>query len=81
MKRFVFDVHEVWLTNLQHLREHQPARLLKDQGSGTQEETEADRGRGLANRRDKRAIEAMEAQIQSVSQKRTLESILHYNAA
>ena len=73
MKRFVFDVHEVWLTNLQHLREHQPARLLKDQGSGTQEETEADRGRGLANRRDKRAIEAMEAQIQSVSQKRTLE--------
>ena len=24
MKRFVFDVHEVWLSNLQHLREHQP---------------------------------------------------------
>jgi hypothetical protein len=73
MKRFVFDVHEVWLTNLQHLREHQPARLLKEEGRGMDEEKEEERGRGLANRRDKRAIESMEAQIQSVSQKRTLE--------
>lgn len=73
MKRFVFDVHEVWLTNLQHLREHQPARLLKEEEPGMDEEKEEERGRGLANRRDKRAIESMEAQIQSVSQKRTLE--------
>lgn len=73
MKRFVFDVHEVWLTNLQHLREHQPARLLKEETPGVDEEKDEERGRGLANRRDKRAIESMEAQIQSVSQKRTLE--------
>lgn len=30
MKRFVMDVHELWLTNLQHIREHQPARILND---------------------------------------------------
>eukprot|EP00605_Chrysophyceae_sp_TOSAG23-4_P002432 GSChrysophyteH1.ASY1.ANO1.2691.1 assembled CDS len=64
MKRFVFDVHEVWLTNLQHLREHQPARLMAVDPTlppGT-------------NRRDQRAIESMEAQIQSVSTKRSLKN-------
>ena len=71
MKRFVFDVHEVWLTNLQHLREHQPARLLtEDPQAG---ESSGDSGNGLRNRRDIKAIEAMEAQVQSVSQKRVLE--------
>ena len=44
---------------------------MKEQGARQTKEDE--RGRGLAHRRDKRAIEAMEAQIQSVSQKRTLE--------
>lgn len=71
MKRFVFDVHEVWLTNLQHLREHQPARLLTQDPATA--ETSDDNGNGLRNRRDAKAIEAMDAQIQSVSQKRVLE--------
>lgn len=30
MKRFVLDVQEIWLTNLQHLREHQPAFFLQE---------------------------------------------------
>lgn len=33
MKRFVLDVHEIWLTNLQHLREHFPNRAFKNKGS------------------------------------------------
>ena len=81
MKRFVFDVHEVWLTNLQHLREHQPARLLKQadadisskEGSSDELESAEEQGHGLSGRRDSRAIESMEAQIQSVSQKKALE--------
>lgn len=32
MKRFVMDVHEIWLTNLQHLREHQPNQLFQITG-------------------------------------------------
>ena len=72
MKRFVFDVHEVWLTNLQHLREHQPARILAEKIPNEKESAE-DRGAGLENRRDFRAIESMSAQVQSVSQKRSLD--------
>jgi len=86
MKRFVFDVHEVWLTNLQHLREHQPARLMRQNDAGptfdadghehekgVELESAAERGYGLSGRRDHRAIDAMEAQIQSVSLKKSLE--------
>jgi len=76
MKKFVFDVHEVWLTNLQHLREHNPAKLMvqasHDEGNKHDAASEED-GNGLRGRRDVRAIEQMEAQIQSVSQKRVLE--------
>eukprot|EP00606_Chrysophyceae_sp_TOSAG23-5_P001341 GSChrysophyteH2.ASY1.ANO1.566.1 assembled CDS len=83
MKRFVFDVHEVWLTNLQHLREHQPARLMQMNNPDAvdahghelgQGESKEEQGNGLNDRRDKRAIESMEAQIQSVSQKRSLKN-------
>ena len=31
MKRFVQDVREVWLTNLEHLREHQPENMYDSQ--------------------------------------------------
>lgn len=87
MKRFVLDVQEVWLTNLQHLREHQPARLLEDPMNSTRslqsgrsdhsdtiddQDVDEGRGNGLQGRRDVHAIMAMESQIQSVSQTRSL---------
>ena len=34
MKRFVQDVQEVWLTNLGHLREHQPEHMYASQQRG-----------------------------------------------
>lgn len=82
MKRFVLDVQEIWLTNLQHLREHQPARILearvikKDDECvdehGDEEVLAIENDQGLSNRRDTKAITAMESQIQSVSMKRAL---------
>lgn len=95
MKRFVVDVQELWLTNLEHLKEHNPKYLftspvkpstdkiggtklfsLEEEGDPTK--TGSDKGNsGLANRRDKKAIESMQSQIQSVSQKRAFEKAYH----
>jgi len=84
-KRFVFDVQEVWLTNLEHLREHNPVHMYNDlpgdkggSKSGAADETEdVQRGNGLKNRRDVRALESMDSQIQSVSQKRAFANAYH----
>lgn len=71
MKRFVLDVHEVWLSNLQHLREHQPSRVIEDE---SQEQMESfNRGNGLDGRRDVRALESMHSQIPSCSDKRAMQ--------
>lgn len=70
MKRFVMDVHEVWLMNLQHLREHQPAMILAEVD---QPETPAQRGFGLKARRDIVAISEMKSQVPSISQKRAMQ--------
>jgi len=70
MKRFVLDVHEVWLMNLQHLREHQPAMVLAEVD---QPETADQRGFGVKARRDGPAVLRMESQIQSVSHKRAMQ--------
>jgi hypothetical protein len=78
-KRFVFDVQEIWLTNLEHLREHNPEHMGKD-GDITNEADRpenAHRGNGLQNRRDVRALESLESQVQSVSQKRAFANAYH----
>lgn len=87
MKRFVFDVNEVWVTNLQHLREHQPEHLYttsipsKYNGDnntvGDEIGENAQRGNGLKNRRDVKALLCMESQVPSVSQKRSFEKAYH----
>ena len=83
-KRFVFDVQEVWLTNLEHLREHNPVHMYTDAPadksgakSASNESEDAQRGNGLQNRRDVRALESMDSQIQSVSQKRAFANAYH----
>jgi hypothetical protein len=70
MKRFVMDVHEIWLTNLQHLREHQPALILAEMDAP---ETTEQRGQGIKQRRDIAAINELKSQIPSVSQRRAME--------
>jgi hypothetical protein len=91
MKRFVFDVQEVWLTNLEHLREHDPQHMYTGVPEGTSgaaagaaalpdrvEIQDRRKGEiGLHNRRDSRAIESMDSQIQSVSQKRAFANAYH----
>jgi hypothetical protein len=86
MKRFVTDVQELWLTNLGHLKEHNPKNMYTTESkpvsysnpSGTNDSEERESGdNGLANRRDKKAIESMHSQIQSVSQKRAFERAYH----
>jgi len=53
---------QVWLTNLQHLREHQPTLLLQESREMTeQEENETV---GMKGRRDVEAIECGNSQIQ-----------------
>ena len=68
MKRFVLDVQEIWLSNLQHLREHQPALLLAERPAIMETVDQ----HGLFGRRDTDALKGMEFQIQSVSSKRAL---------
>jgi hypothetical protein len=85
MKRFVFDVKEVWLTNLEHLREHNPAFIYtsnENSSSSPQKISEESgdnllRGNGLDHRRDVKSIESMDSQIQSVSQKRAFSKAYH----
>lgn len=85
MKRFVFDVQEIWLTNLEHLREHNAANMYNEPDAGNEKELarhvnekeDANRGNGLHNRRDVRALESMDSQIQSVSQKRAFANAYH----
>ena len=86
MKRFVTDVQELWLTNLGHLKEHnpknmyttesKPASYSRSPGMSDSEDRESG-DNGLANRRGKKAIESMHSQIQSVSQKRAFEKAYH----
>jgi len=73
MKRFVTDVQELWLTNLEHLKEHDPKNSGQKYDNDKSEGGES----GLSNRRDVKAIESMHCQIQSVSQKRAFERAYH----
>jgi len=72
MKRFVTDVQELWLTNLEHLKEHDPKNISRGK---VNEDDHVESG--LSNRRDVKAIENMHCQIQSVSQKRAFERAYH----
>eukprot|EP01038_Epipyxis_sp_PR26KG_P007229 gene7229-9860_t len=80
MKRFVFDVQELWLTNLQHLREHQSALMFTGEENDEnlkEKSTNFLRGNGLKDRRDVQAIKEMDSQIQSVSQQRIFQNAYH----
>lgn len=83
-KRFVFDVQEVWLTNMEHLRELDPKHMYNDAPTDEKaakllanEAEDFNRGNGLQTRRDVRAIQALDSQIQSVSQKRAFANAYH----
>lgn len=67
MKRFVFDVQEIWLSNLEHLQEHKP-------NNGTENVITEN---GLIDRRDSKSIVELQHQIQSVSQKRVFSNAYH----
>eukprot|EP01039_Chlorochromonas_danica_P009908 gene9908-10956_t len=86
MKKFIYDVQELWLANLQHLHEHEPANIYAehqedgdDGGSagGGGVDDDFNRGVGLAHRRDVKAIAGLNHQIQSVSQRRVFNNAYH----
>jgi hypothetical protein len=74
MKKFVLDVQEIWLSNLEHLKEHNPKVSLTEDEV---EEQNYSRGEGLAYRRDVKGIKTYQHQIQSVSQKRIFTKAFH----
>jgi hypothetical protein len=76
MKRFVFDVQELWLANLEHLREHKASQIFSEDVS-QEEKDDYQRGKGLKNRRDTKEITSMNHQIQAVSQKRAFANAYH----
>lgn len=61
MKRFVLDVQEIWLTNLQHLHEHKPENI-----AAGDVDDDYDRGDGIAHRRDTKAILALDHQVRNL---------------
>lgn len=68
MKRFVMDVQEVWLTNLQHLAEYRSEeyQLPDDESVDVPDMS-------LEGRRDVETLKSMNAQIPSVSQPRAMQ--------
>ena len=68
------DVHTVWLTNLEHLKEFKGG-LERGFGVGeieNEEDTMVQREHGLRNARDVESIKKARSQIQSVSYKRAV---------
>lgn len=61
MRRFVLDVHTVWITNLSGLEEHKS--LDDSEGGGGRSKNNP----GIPNRRDSEAIMNVSSQIQSVA--------------
>lgn len=73
MKRFVIDVQEVWLTNLQHLREFQSSQILQPSSAEIADAVQSmSMGLGLEGRRDIYSLESMHHQVQSVIHRRAL---------
>ncbi|GMI06083.1 hypothetical protein TrLO_g2301 [Triparma laevis f. longispina] len=67
MRRFVLDVHTVWITNLSGLEEHKS--LDDSEGGGGRSKNNP----GIPNRRDSEAIMNVSSQIQSVAVARSFE--------
>ena len=70
MRRFVLDVHTVWITNLSHLEEH---KGLDD--SSADQRPSSKNNPGIPNRRDADAILNVSSQIQSVAVTRSFEDV------
>lgn len=77
MKKFILDVQELWLANLEHLREHQAGKMTTIRDEDEDEAENYMRGSGLDHRRDVRDIAGMQHQVQSVSQKRAFAQAYH----
>ena len=88
MKRFITDVHTVWLTNLAHHPEFR--RTVKgvfaggekhcngDESDNVNQEESTPGRRGLDGGRDSTAIAASQSQIQSVQPKRAFREAFYY---
>jgi len=61
MRRFVLDVHTVWITNLPHLSEH------ADLGVSPEAPQPTENAPGIPGRRDSEAISGVSSQIQSIA--------------
>jgi hypothetical protein len=61
MRRFVLDVHTVWITNLPHLNEH------ADLGVSPSAPPPTANTPGITGRRDVEAIAGVSSQIQSIA--------------
>ncbi|CAM9748714.1 unnamed protein product, partial [Choristocarpus tenellus] len=85
MKRFVLDVHTVWLTNLSHHPEYQglangsTKNIGVSEGKQPPKEGDGRQTRGLDNRRDKDAILGSISQIQSVQVGRAFQGAVFYS--
>lgn len=73
MKRFITDVHTVWLTNLAHHPEHRGGGE-----SGDTKSRAARSWRGLDDARDSKAIVALRSQIQSVRPERAFQNAVFF---
>ena len=87
MKRFITDVHTVWLTNLAHHPEFRRTfggvfpggENCRGDGSDKVDQEAASPGRrGLDGGRDSTAIAASQSQIQSVQPKRAFREAFYY---
>lgn len=83
MKRFITDVHTIWLTNLAHHPEHR--RLARGVPTGnmdgqSESETTTTLRRGLDGGRDSAAITASHSQIQSVQPERAFRGAMFYTS-
>ena len=70
MRRFVLDVHTVWVTNLSHLEEHRDLDY-QDQDESDAAGEGGTNNKGIAGRRDSDAIYSVSSQIQSIAPTRT----------
>jgi hypothetical protein len=75
---YSYDLHELWLTNVEHLKEHRQSLGGAD-GPEDGETPESGDG-GLGGRRDRKALANMQSQIQSVSLKRAMQGAFYARA-
>lgn len=76
---YSYDLHELWLTNVEHLKEHRQSLGGVDGDDDGGQAVESGDG-GLEGRRDRKALANMHSQIQSVSLKRAMQGAFYARA-